>query len=150
MDYTHPTEEFLRSIDIHTLLPQQEPFVMVCELAHYDDLQVKTRLRVTDENIFTVNGQFATAGMIENIAQTCAVRIGYVNKYILKKGIQIGVIAAVRDLKIMGHPKAGSAIETTVTVKAEVMGMTLADAKIEEDGKVLATSQVKLSVSETK
>ena len=150
MDYTHPTADFLNSIDVHTLLPQQEPFVMVSKLTHYDDAQVKTNLQVTEDNVFTVNGQFATAGMIENIAQTCAARIGYVNKYILKKGIQIGVIAAVRDLKVLGHPEAGSVIETTVTVKAEVMGMTLADAKIEENGQVLATSQVKLSVSETK
>ena len=150
MDYTHPTEDFLNSIDVHTLLPQQEPFVMVSKLTHYDDAQVKTNLQVTEDNVFTVNGQFATAGMIENIAQTCAARIGYVNKYILKKGIQIGVIAAVRDLKVLAHPEAGSVIETTVTVKAEVMGMTLADAKIEENGQVLATSQVKLSVSETK
>lgn len=150
MDYTHPTEDFLKSIDIHTLLPQQEPFVMISELTHYDDAQVKTRMHVTDENIFSVNGQFATAGMIENIAQTCAARIGYVNKYILKKGIQIGVIAAVRDLKVLGHPHAGSTIDTTLSIVAEVMDMTLAEAKIEEDGKVLATSQVKLSVSETK
>ncbi len=150
MDYTHPTEDFLESIDIHTLLPQQEPFIMVGELTHYDDTQVKTRMNITDDNVFTFNGQFATAGMIENIAQTSAVRIGYVNKYIFKKSIQIGVIAAVRNLKVLGHPHTGSVIDTTVTVMAEVMGTTLAEAKIEENGKVLATSQVKLSVNEKK
>lgn len=144
----HPTQAFLQTIDIHTLLPQQEPFVMVGSLTHYDDTQVQTRTLIKEDNVFIVDGQFATAGMIENIAQTCAARIGYINKYILKKGIQIGVIAAVRDLKVLEHPKAGSEIITTVTVKAEVMGMTLADAKIEEDGKVIATAQVKLSVNE--
>ena len=144
----HPTQAFLQTIDIHTLLPQQEPFVMVGALTHFDDTQVQTSTLIKADNIFVVGGQFATSGMIENIAQTCAARIGYINKYILKKGIQIGVIAAVRDLKVLEHPKAGSEIITTVTVKAEVMGMTLADAKIEEDGKVLATAQVKLSVNE--
>ena len=29
IDYLHPNEAFLRNIDIHELLPQQEPFVMV-------------------------------------------------------------------------------------------------------------------------
>lgn len=61
--------------------------------------------------------------MIENIAQTCAARIGYVNKYILKKGIQIGVIAAVRDLKFLAHPKADFVFTSVVSgesVKAKV------------------------------
>lgn len=80
-----PTQSFLQSIDIHTLLPQQEPFVMVGALTCYDDTDVQTCTKINDDNLFTVGGRFATAGMIENIAQTCAARIGYVNKYILKR-----------------------------------------------------------------
>ena len=80
-----PTQSFLQSIDIYTLLPQQEPFVMVGALTCYYDKDVQTCTKINDDNLFTVGGRFATAGMIENIAQTCAARIGYVNKYILKR-----------------------------------------------------------------
>lgn len=66
----------LESIDIHTLLPQQEPFVMVGRLTHYDDENVETTTTIAPDNIFVDNGEFSSAGMIENIAQTCAARIG--------------------------------------------------------------------------
>ena len=38
MDQTAITEEFLRSIDVHTVLPQQEPFVMIDRLVHHGHL----------------------------------------------------------------------------------------------------------------
>ena len=33
------TEEFLRQIDVHELLPQQEPFVMIGRLTHFDEVR---------------------------------------------------------------------------------------------------------------
>lgn len=147
-DTKKPTEAFLRAIDIHTLLPQQEPFVMIGGIVQYDDENVKTETVIKPENIFVDNGSFSTAGMIENIAQTCAARIGYINKYILKKGVQIGVIGAVRKMKIIGHPKAGDTIVTHVQILEELMGMTLALATITCNGELLAKSQIKLAVKE--
>lgn len=147
-DPSHPSEDFLRNIDIHTLLPQQEPFVMIGNLTHYDDENVETETFVKPDNILVDNGFLSTAGMIENIAQTCAARIGYINKYILKKGVQIGVIGAVRKMKIMGHPKAGTTITTHVQIIEELMGMTLAMATIADESGLLAKSQIKLAVKE--
>ena len=135
IDYNNPGEDFLRTIDIHTLLPQQEPFVMVCRLTHYDP-----------DNIFVDNGAFSTTGLIENIAQTCAARIGYVNKYILKKGVQIGVIGAVRKLRVNGHPKAGDTIVTKVSIIEELLGMTLAMATVSRGDDLLVSTQIKLAV----
>lgn len=150
MDYSHPTSDFVEHIDIHTLLPQQEPFVMVDTLTYYDSTTVKTRTSLKADNVFMYDNDLATAGMIENIAQTCAARIGYVNNYILRKGGQIGVIANVRKLKVFGHPHVGSMIETTVSIQAEALGMTLANATIEENGKLLAKTQIKLAINEAR
>lgn len=147
-DYSHPTETLLRSIDVHTLLPQQEPFVMVSTLAHFDETTTATETLVRPDNLFVDNGVLRTTGMIENIAQTCAARIGYYNKYILKAGVQIGVIGAVRKMKVSGHPHVGQRYQTSVTVVQQVLGMTLADAKITCDGMILATAQIKLAVKE--
>ena len=33
------TEEFLRQIDVHELLPQQEPFVMIGRLTYFDEVR---------------------------------------------------------------------------------------------------------------
>lgn len=144
----NPSEQFLRSIDVHTLLPQQEPFVMVGNLVQFDDENVSTETYVKPDNIFVDNDVMSTAGMIENIAQTCAARIGYVNKYIKKKGVQIGVIGAVRKLKVYGHPKSGDTITTHVEIIEELMGMTLALATVVCGDSLLAKGQIKLAVKD--
>jgi predicted hotdog family 3-hydroxylacyl-ACP dehydratase len=136
----------LDKIDIHELLPQQEPFVMVGELIHYDDVVTVTATKISDENIFVESGVFTPSGVIENIAQTCAARIGYINKYILKKGIQIGFIGAVRDLNLYRLPKTGEEITTTISVIEEVFGMTLVSASVKIGDEVLADAEMKIAV----
>lgn len=147
-DYKKPTEELLRTIDVHTLLPQQEPFVMIGSIVGYDDESTTTETLIKPDNIFVDNGKFNSAGMIENIAQTCAARIGYTNKYILHEGVQIGVIGAVRKLKVTGHPSVGDKITTRVEIMEDIMGVTLAMATITSNGQLLAKGQIKLAVKE--
>lgn len=148
IDTTQPTREFLENIDIHELLPQQEPFVMVGKLVHFDMQLTTTTTLVKDDNVFVENGYMTAEGLIENIAQTCAARIGYVNKYILKKGIQIGFIGAIRDLKIQSLPKVGDIIETQVTVMEQVFGMILASAEVKVNNKTLVTTEMKIALKE--
>ncbi len=148
IDYTQPSEAFLRSIDIHELLPQQEPFVMIGSLTGFDRVRTVTQTQVKSDNLFVEQGHFSATGLIENIAQTCAARIGYVNKYILKKGIQIGFIGAIRNLRIHRLPKVGETLTTTVDVREEVFGMTLADARVEADGELLVETEMKIAVKQ--
>ena len=151
--------EFLRAIDIHELLPQQEPFVMVGRLTFFDKRRTITETTVKDENLFVSEGMMSASGLIENIAQTCAARIGFVNKYILKKGIQVGFIGAIRNLTVLGLPKTGETMTTTVDVLEErlwvgerssgiVFGMTLAHAEITCGGETLVTTEIKIALKE--
>lgn len=144
------TEESLRNIDIHELLPQQEPFVMVGKLTAFDEKRTVTETFIKEDNIFVCDGVFSAPGLVENIAQTCAARIGYVNKYILNKGIQLGFIGAIRNLEITGCPKVGDTITTCVTVIDDVLGMTLANAVVTCNGETLATTEIKIAVREAK
>lgn len=148
MDYKHPTEEFLRSIDIHTLLPQQEPFVMVGTLTHFEMTKMVTELVIPEDNIFVNDGKFSASGLIENMAQTCAARIGYVNKYILMKGIQLGYIGAIRNMQVNELPKVGDKIVTTVNIREEVFGMLLADATVMCGDKLLVSTEMKIAEKE--
>lgn len=147
-DAENPTERDLRQIDIHELLPQQEPFVMIDTIVRFDPVLTVTETRVKPENIFVDGGCFTASGLMENIAQTCAARIGYVNKYIMKKGIQLGFIGAVRNFEIVELPKVGDTITTHVEVKEEVFGMTLAEAYIECQGKTIVTTEMKIAIKE--
>lgn len=136
----------LNKIDIHELLPQQEPFIMVGKLVSFDMGKTVTQTLITDKNIFVEDGVFTASGLIENIAQTCATRIGYINKYILKKEIQLGFIGAIRNLKLHRCPKVGELIETTIITEEEVFGMTLVSATIMVDGELIAESSMKIAV----
>lgn len=134
-------------IDIHELLPQQEPFVMIGRLLFFDMEKTVTDYNVDEENIFVEKGVFSDSGIIENIAQTCAARIGYVNKYVLKKAIQLGFIGAIRNLNIYRRPSVGERIETTIMTLEEVFGMTLVRAEVRTGDELLADAEMKIALS---
>ena len=135
-------------IDIHELLPQREPFVMVGRLVYFDNEKTVVQTEVKEDNIFVENGVFTVSGIIENIAQTCAARIGYVNKYILKKGIQLGFIGAIRNMNLYRCPKIGETIETTIVIIEEIFGMTLVSASVKSGDDVIADSEMKRAINE--
>lgn len=135
-------------IDIHELLPQQEPFVMVGKLIHFDMEKTVTQTEVMADNLFVENGMFSASGIIENIAQTCAARIGYVNKYILKKGIQLGFIGAIRNMNLYRCPKIGEMIETSIVTIEEIFGITLVAATVKVADELIADSEMKIALSE--
>ena len=149
IDTTKPTESFLKSIDIHELLPQQEPFVMIDRLVYFDMTKTVTETFIGTDRLFVENGCLSASGLVENIAQTCAARIGYVNKYIYKKGIQIGFIGAVRNLQIDCLPKVGDMITTEVDVLEEVFGMILATAVVKIGDSILVTTEMKIAIKNT-
>ncbi len=140
------TEEQLRAVDIHELLPQQEPFVMVGQLVSIDETITITETVVSPDNIFVDDGHFSATGLIENVAQTCAVRIGFVNKYIQHCSIQIGVIGTVKKFRALALPKAGQVIVTRVEKISEILGMTLCKAVVTCEGQTLVTTDIKIGV----
>ncbi len=144
----HPEDESLSQIDVHTLLPQQEPFVMIDKLTHFSPTELVSELSVKVDNLFTHSGKLMSEGIIENIAQTCAARIGYINKYILGKDISIGFIGAVRNFQIKRLPKVDERLKTLVTIKEDVFGMTLASALVYVENEALAETEMKIAVRE--
>ena len=135
-------------IDIHELLPQREPFVMVGRMVYFDMGRCATRTRIAPGNLFVEKGRFTASGIIENIAQTCAARIGYINKYILKKGIQLGFIGAIRNMNLYRSPEAGEEIETAIVTIEEVLGMTLVSAKVTAGEETIAEAEIKIALSD--
>lgn len=146
MDTSKPTEEFLRSIDIHEILPQRDPFVMIDTMVHFEMSNTTTETTIRESNIFVTDGVFTASGLIENIAQTCAARVGYVNKYILLKGVEIGFIGAVRNFVVHRLPAVGQVITTKVDILQDIFGMTLANATVTCEGELVAETEIKLSV----
>ena len=135
-------------IDIHELLPQQPPFVMVDKLLHFDERVTTTAFEVRDDNIFVDDGILNACALAENIAQTCATRLGFVNKYILKRAIQLGFIGSIRNMEVLRTPIVGEHLVTTIVVREEIMGLTLVDATVMAGDETIVTAEMKIALSD--
>lgn len=133
---------------IQDLLPQQPPFVMVDKLVHFDEKLTVTQLEVREDNLFFDDGRFTASGLIENIAQTCAARMGYINKYILKTHVKLGFIGSIRNLTVNRLPAQGEILTTTVEVMEEIFKMTLVNAVVKSGEEVLVIAEMKIALSD--
>ena len=138
--------EFER-IDIHKLLPQQEPFVMIDRLVHYDPIRTVTALEVRCDNIFADDGHLSVAGLNENIAQTCAARMGYIS-FSSGDGVKIGVIGAITGFSVSRTPKVGEVLTTTIDVMQEVFNVTLVHATVTVGEEVIAETDLKIALQD--
>lgn len=137
----------ISSVNILDLIPQRPPFIMIDCLTHFDPVITSSRLTVRDNNLFFSEGRLLASGLIENIAQTCAARIGYINR-LSNEVIKLGFIGAVRNLKIYKTPLTGDTIYTTITVKEEVFQMTLVDAVVKLNDETIAEAEMKIALSD--
>jgi 3-hydroxyacyl-[acyl-carrier-protein] dehydratase len=129
--------------DITRFIPQRDPIVMVHNLLEASNTHAVTQLYVAEDNVFTSNGTFAEPGLIENIAQTAAVHVGY---QCTKKGvpIPIGYIASIRDLKIKGLPPIKSTITTSIKITNKVLDVTVVQGEVVYDNQVLCSCEMRI------
>lgn len=134
-------------VDIHTLLPQQEPFVMIDRLLHYDPVRTVTSLEVRADNIFVDNGHLSVAGINENIAQTCAARMGYISRSSGER-VKIGVIGAITGFSVNRTPLTGEVLTTAIDVVQEVFQVTLVHATVMVGTEIIAETDLKIALQD--
>ena len=136
-------DEFSR-YDILELLPQRRPFVMVDSLLYCDTIITRTQLEVREDNIFNDGGRLSTAGMCENIAQTCAARIGYLS---LASGqpVRLGFIGAISNMQVYRTPLTGETVVTEIKVLQEVFNITLVHAVMKCGEEMIAETDLKIA-----
>ena len=134
-------------INILESIPQRPPFVFIDRLLHFDPVVTVSEFRIREDNLFLSDGKFASEGLVENIAQTCAARIGYAN-LLQSENVKLGFIGAIRNLSISRTPNVGEILKTTITVKEEVFRMTLVDAEVAIYDHVIAQAEMKIALSE--
>lgn len=132
-------------IALKALIPQRPPFVMIDKMLSFDMTRTVTQLEIRDDNVFCQNGRLTAEGLMENIAQTCAARMGYIN---LNKceAVKIGVIGAVSNYEIHRTPQVGERIVTTIEVLEELFQITLVKAFIQCDDETIAEANMKIAL----
>ncbi len=140
----------MKAIDeltIEELIPQRPPFVMIDRLVSSDEVYSVTELSIREDNLFVEEGRLSASGLIENIAQTCAARIGYINQSD-DKPIKIGVIGSISNLNIERTPKVGEKLTTTIKLLEEVFQMTLVEAVIASDNEEIVHANMKIALTD--
>lgn len=132
---------------ILNFIPQRPPMVMVEKLHYAEGGKTIGSLKIAKDNIFCEDGYLHEPGLIENIAQTAAVGVGfsYSNK---DKDIPTGYIGAVQKLTIHKLPETGKTIFTEVNVEHEVFNTTLITGKITCDEELIADCTMKIYLNE--
>lgn len=137
--------------NITELIPQRPPMIMVGSLVSCDEKQVISQLLIRQDNIFTDNFGFTASGLMETMAQTAALRTGYLLRKKpdgANKKAPVGVIGSIKNFRLYFQPEAGSVIHTTITVEHEVLQATVVKAKVEVDGKLAAESDLQIFLTE--
>ena len=129
--------------NITSIIPQRPPFVMIDELISCNETCSITTFQVKAENVLVRNGKLSEAGITENIAQTAAAGLGYVTLQ-SNDPIEIGYIAAVKNLEIFAQPEVGDTIETNVTITNRVFDVTIVSGSVECGGILLAKCEMKI------
>ncbi|WP_291909617.1 3-hydroxyacyl-ACP dehydratase [Chitinophaga sp. CB10] len=137
---------FIHTDDITAYIPQRAPIVMISGILEVEGPLTRTALDIAADNIFVEEGYFTAPGLMENMAQTAAARIGYISRQ-QNVPVPLGFIGAVKDFEIFESPPAGATIETTAVIGAEVFNATMVNAKVVYQDKVMAQCELKIFIN---
>lgn len=121
---------------------------MVDRLLHCDPVTTTTLFTIRPDNILLDRHiRLSSSGLLENIAQTCAARMGYIN-LINNKSVKLGFIGAVKNFIVHRNPSVEETLTTTITVLNEILSLTLVKAEVLCNDEIVAECEMKIALSE--
>ncbi|MCQ2227616.1 MAG: beta-hydroxyacyl-ACP dehydratase [Bacteroidales bacterium] len=140
-------KEIYESEDIRKLLNQRDPILMVGCFKCLSDVECETSLKIAEDNVFCISGEFTEPGLIEHIAQSASAFVGY--KAISFDGTEkapVGYIGEVKKFKLGFLPKVGDTLRTTIRIQSVVMNITMFTGETFVNDQLVASCQMKLSI----
>ena len=137
----------IKGKELHSLLPQSYPMLMIDTLVSSDKDKTITNLTITEENIFCFNGKFREPGLIENMAQTAAARSGFEAKK-NKENLKTGYIGSIKNLQINSLPKINKTIETEIVQKTVIGNISVIEANIILNKEIIAKCEMTIILLE--
>ncbi|NQT77307.1 MAG: hydroxymyristoyl-ACP dehydratase [Bacteroidetes bacterium] len=136
---------------ILTLIPQRPPMVMVDKLIYSDEQKAITGFSIREGNIFCSKGRFLEAGLIENMAQSAALHTGWMARQQTAgkmKKPAVGVIGALKNLRVFRLPEVNSEIKTEITVLTKIFNASMISGRVKAGDDVLAECEMKIFLQE--
>ncbi len=133
--------------DVCKYIPQRPPIVMIDSFFGIEENRSQSGLTIKSDNILVDGDTLADGGIVEHIAQSGAMHIGYEH---ISKGekVPLGFIGAVNKLSISRLPHVGETLRTTIVMEAQVFDVTLVGATVCVGEEVIATCKMKVATQQ--
>lgn len=130
-------------IPIEKLIPQRTPFVLVDGIAKHDDSYTTSHFLITEDHVLIEDGKLSAYGLLENMAQTAALRSGY-ESYVKGEKQATGFIGTITNATIHTLPDAGKEITTIVHQTNQILNFILIDCTAYCNDVILAECSMKI------
>jgi len=137
----------LSNKEIENIIPQKHPMIMVSSLISINNTHTKTQFKIPKNHILLKNDILENSALIENIAQTAAVRAGYYAK-MNNKMPQTGFIGAIKNFEFFNSVKAGDTLTTTIITTNEIFNASIIEGKILCNNTLIAQGELKIFLIE--
>ncbi|SHH83091.1 ABC transporter permease [Chryseobacterium oranimense] len=138
-------------INIHNFLPHREPMLMADYILELTKEKVVTSFEIKEDNIFVHHGEFAEAGLIENLAQTCSSILGqsfFENPEADTK--VIGFITNIKKIEVFALPKIGDKIISKASLISQYENICNIFCETFHDDEILIRGEINLFIQEVK
>lgn len=133
---------------IFAYLPHRSPMIMVSRLIELDEENntAIAGLEILKDNVLCNGNKFSEAGLLEAVAQTAALRIGYLAKR-EGKPPRMGYITSFKAVKIKAVPVVGDSLCMQVYVLSDFIDMSLISFSILSKAQVIAEGKMTLALN---
>lgn len=132
-------------IHITDLIPQRTPMVMIDRLVESTDDHTVSEFVPQSNNIFSDGHYFTEPGLIENMAQTVALRAGH-KAFQENVKPDIGFIGAVKRLEIIKLPKINTKLVTEIIVTSNLGDILVVNGKITVDNELVLQGDMNIFI----
>jgi predicted hotdog family 3-hydroxylacyl-ACP dehydratase len=137
---------------VHQLIPQCDPMIMVDTLLEHNEHETRTGFHISCDNLFISNGRFTAEGLLENIAQSAALRTGWAarDRHRGNESFKppVGVIGAVKNYRVYRLPSCDSDIQTIIKLQAEFLNASMISGQVLQGNDILAEGELKIFLQE--
>tara|TARA_Y100000031_G_scaffold151159_1_gene191837 strand:+ start:3658 stop:4074 length:417 start_codon:yes stop_codon:yes gene_type:complete len=128
---------------VANLIPQKQPMIMVDGLISNDETVTVSKLSLSSNNIFCSGGYFQEVGLIENIAQTAALRSGYENMK-NQEHPTVGFLGSVKNVVIFKLPKDNDILQTKLTILNRLTNVLIVKGEVFVDNTLVAEGEMNI------
>ena len=137
-----------------TYLPQRQDFVMVDRVLTHGEADAVVQFVVRPDNLLLDGDQLTAAGIIENMAQSCAstMRCISANNEALQ-GLQhdamsrIWTIGDIKQVKILRYPRCNEVLNTHVRIVLNMYPLMMTAVETHVGDEIIATACIALAMT---